>query len=232
MKMNLTEARKILKNNGYKILTEDSSSEATVYLYLSKPNKSNDKVWFEAYGQEASDVRLNLNIDYFKELLSKLGVSNKFFTELDKLDWDAIKETYEYESDEYAFGEAQSRSWDNGAFGGNNNPDYDWGGEISAQLYNNIKEDDVSYFLRIVTAEVLVGILMGDTDVDAMYDYIDNKNIEEAFTTYKEYQKYLDKLGVTVDDVVDFVNAMTNDNLIHILTNDIKDTPDFSEDLN
>ena len=102
--MNLTEARKILKNNGYKILTEDSSDEATVYLYLSKPNKSNDKTWFDTNGQEASDVGLYLNSDYFKGLLSKLGVSDKFFTELDKLDWDAIKETYEYEGDVYAFG--------------------------------------------------------------------------------------------------------------------------------
>lgn len=229
--MNLTEARKILKNNGYKILTEDSSSEATVYLYLSKPNKSNDKVWFEAYGQEASDVRLNLNIDYFKELLSKLGVSNKFFTELDKLDWDAIKETYEYEGDVYAFGEAQSSSWENGAYGGNNNPDYDWGGEISAQLYNNIKEDDVSYFLRNVTAEALVIMLNDDTDTHSMYDYIDNGNIEDIFTN-EQNKKYIDKLGVTIDEVVDFVNAMSNDNLIQTLVKAISETPDFSENLN
>lgn len=230
--MNLTEARKILKNNGYKILTEDSSDEATVYLYLSKPNKSNDKVWFEAYGQEASDVRLNLNIDYFKELLSKLGVSNKFFKLLDELDWDAIKDTYEYEGDTFAFGEAQSSSWENGAYGGNNNPDYDWGGEISAQIYNNIQTDDVSYFLKNITAEVIVTILNGDTDVAAICDYIDNDNIVEIFTTDEENKKHLDEFGATIDEVVDFVNAMSNDNLIHVLTNDIKETPDFSEDLN
>ena len=229
--MNLTEARKILKNNGYKILTEDSSDEATVYLYLAKPNKSNDKVWFAAYGQEASDVRLNLNIDYFKELLSKLGVSNKFFKLLDELDWDAIKDTYEYEGDVYAFGEAQSSTWENGAYGGNNNPDYDWGGEISAQIYNNIEEDDVSYFLRNVTAEVLVTILNGKTDVDAIYDNIDNGNIEDIFTN-EIHKNHLDEFGATIDDVVDFVNAMSNDNLIHVLVNDIRETPDFSEDLN
>ena len=229
--MNLTEARKILKNNGYKILIESSSDESLVYLYLSKSKNSNDKVWFEAYGQDASDVRLNLNIDYFKELLSKLGVSNKFFTLLDKLDWDAIKETYEYESDEYAFGEAQSRSWDNGAFGGNNNPDYDWGGEITAQLYSNIKEDDVAIFLKNVTAEVLVTLVNCDIDTPSMCNYIDNGNIEDIFTD-DQNKKYMDELGVTIDDIDDFINAMSNDNLVRVLANDIRDTPDFSEDLN
>ena len=231
MKMNLTEARKILKNNGYKILTESSSDESPVYLYLEKPDNSKVKVWFETYGQDASDVRLNLNIDYFKGLLSKLGVSDKFFTLLDKLDWDAIKETYEYEGDVYAFGEAESKTWDNGAFGGNNNPDYDWGGEISAQIYNNIKEDDVSYFLRNVAAESLVILLHGDTDTYSMYDYIDNGNIEEIFTD-EENKKYIDEFGVTVDDINDFVNAMSNDNLLQTLVKDISETPDYSEDLN
>ena len=229
--MNLTEARKILKNNGYKILTESSSDESPVYLYLEKPDNSKVKVWFETYGQDASDVRLNLNIDYFKGLLSKLGVSDKFFTLLDKLDWDAIKETYEYEGDVYAFGEAESKTWDNGAFGGNNNPDFDWGGEISAQIYNNIKEDDVSYFLRNVAAESLVILLHGDTDTYSMYDYIDNGNIEEIFTD-EENKKYIDEFGVTVDDINDFVNAMSNDNLLQTLVKDISETPDYSEDLN
>ena len=229
--MNLTEARKILKNNGYKILTESSSDEALVYLYLDKPNNSKVKVWFETYGQEASDVRLNLNIDYFKGLLSKLGVSDKFFTILDKLDWDAIKETYEYEGDVYAFGEAESKTWDNGAYGGNNNPDYDWGGEITAEVYNNIQEDDVSSFLRNVAAESLVIILNGDTDAYSMYDYIDNDNLEEIFTD-EENKKLIDELGVTVDDVVDFVNAMSNDNLLQALAQDISETPNYSEDLN
>lgn len=229
--MNLTEARKILKNNGYKILTESSSDESLVYLYLSKSKNSKDKVWFEAYGQDASDVRLNLNIDYFKELLSKLGVSNKFFTLLDKLDWDAIKETYEYDGDLYAFGEAESSSWDNGAFGGNNNPDYDWGGEISAQLYSNIKEDDVAIFLKNVTAESLVTLVNCDIDVDSMSRYIDNGKIEDIFTN-EQNKKYMDELGVTIDDIVDFVNAMSNDNLLQTLAKDINETPDFSEKLN
>ena len=229
--MNLTEARKILKNNGYKILTESSSDESPVYLYLEKPDNSKVKVWFETYGQDASDVRLNLNIDYFKGLLSKLGVSDKFFTLLDKLDWDAIKETYEYEGDVYAFGEAESKTWDNGAFGGNNNPDYDWGGEISAQIYNNIKEDDVSYFLKNVAAESLVILLHGDSDTYSMYDYMDNGKIEDIFTD-EENKKYIDEFGVTVDDVVDFVNAMSNDNLLQTLAKDISETPDYSEDLN
>ena len=228
MKMNLTEARKILKNNGYKILTE-SSDDSQVYLYLAKPD-TKVKVWFEAYGQDASDVRLNLNIDYFKELLSNLGVSNKFFTLLNDLDWDAIKETYEYDGD-YAFGEAQSNTWDNGAYGGNNNPDFDWGGEISAQLYSNIDEDDVSHFLRNVTAEVLVTMLNNDTDTPSMCDYIDNGNIEDIFTD-EQNKKYIDEFGVTIDDINDFINAMSNDNLIQTLTKDIKETPDFSEDLN
>lgn len=230
--MNLTEARKILKYNGYKILTESSSDEAPVYLYLEKPDNSKVKVWFETYGQDASDVRLNLNIDYFKGLLSKLGVSDKFFTLLNKLDWDAIKEeTYEYEGDVYAFGEAESKTWDNGAFGGNNNPDFDWGGEISAQIYNNIKEDDVSYFLRNVAAESLVILLHGDTDTYSMYDYMDNGNIEDIFTD-EENKKYIDEFGVTVDEVVDFVNAMSNDNLLQTLAKDISETPNYSEDLN
>ena len=229
--MNLTEARKILKNNGYKILTESSSDESPVYLYLEKPDNSKVKVWFETYGQDASDVRLNLNIDYFKGLLSKLGVSDKFFTLLDKLDWDAIKETYEYEGDVYAFGEAESKTWDNGAFGGNNNPDFDWGGEISAQIYNNIKEDDVSYFLRNVAAESLVILLHGDTDTYSMYDYLDHGKIEDIVTD-EEKKKDLDEFGVTVDDVVDFVNAMSNDNLLQTLVKDISETPDYSEDLN
>lgn len=230
--MNLTEARKVLKNNGYKIITESSSDEALVYLYLAKPNNSKVKVWFDTNGQEASDVELNLNIDYFKGLLSKLGVSNKFFTLLDKLDWDTIKEeTYEYEGDVYAFGEAESKTWDNGAFGGNNNPDFDWGGEITAKLYNNINEDDVSSFLRNIAAETLVTILNGETDAYSMGDYIDNGNIEDIFTD-EENKKLIDELGVTVDDINDFVNAMSNDNLIQTLTKDIKETPDYSEDLN
>ena len=229
--MNLTEARKVLKNNGYKIITESSTDEALVYLYLAKPNNSKVKVWFDTNGQEASDVELNLNIDYFKGLLSKLGVSNKFFTLLDKLDWDEIKETYEYEGDLYAFGEAESKTWDNGAFGGNNNPDFDWGGEITAKLYNNINEDDVSSFLRNIAAETLVTILNGETDAYSMCDYIDNGNIEDIFTD-EENKKLIDELGVTVDDINDFVNAMSNDNLIQTLTKDIKETPDFSEDLN
>lgn len=231
--MRLDEAKQILKRNGYRILTE-SEEEAQVYLYLADPDNSKVKVWFEAYGQDASDVRLNLNIDYFKELLSKLGVSNKFFNLLDDLDWDCIKETYEYEGDVYSFGEAHSDCWDNGAFGGNNNPDYDWGGEISAQLYN-IDEDDVVYFLRNVTAEALVILFNGTTDILSMYDYIDNGNIEDAFTNEEygeDYKKYIDELGVTIDEVVDFVNAMADDNLIKTLTKDIKETPDFSEDLN
>lgn len=229
--MNLTEARKVLKNNGYKIITESSSDEALVYLYLAKPNNSKVKVWFDTNGQEASDVELNLNIDYFKGLLSKLGVSDKFFTLLDKLDWDDIKETYEYEGDLYAFGEAESKTWDNGAFGGNNNPDYDWGGEITAKLYNNINEDDVSSFLRNIAAETLVTILNGETDVYSMYDYIDNGNIEDIFTD-EENKKLIDELGVTVDDIVDFVNAMSNNNLLQTLAKDISETPDYSEDLN
>lgn len=229
MKMNLTEARKILKNNGYKILTESSSDEAQVYLYLEKSD-TKVKVWFEAYGQDASDVRLNLNIDYFKELLTNLGVSTKFFKLLNDLDWDAIKETYEYDGD-YAFGEAQSNTWDNGAYGGNNNPDYDWGGEITAQLYS-IDKDDVSHFLKNVTAEVLVGMVNGDTDVGSMSEYIDEGKIEEIFTNDEEFKKYIDELGVTIDDINDFINAMSNDNLIQTLTADIKETPDFSEDLN
>ena len=229
--MNLTEARKVLKNNGYKIITESSTDEALVYLYLAKPNNSKVKVWFDTNGQEASDVELNLNIDYFKGLLSKLGVSNKFFTLLDKLDWDEIKETYEYEGDLYAFGEAESKTWDNGAFGGNNNPDFDWGGEITAKLYNNINEDDVSSFLRNIAAETLVTILNGETDAYSMCDYIDNGNIEDIFTD-EENKKLIDELGVTVDDINDFVNAMSNDNLIQTLTKDIKETPDYSEDLN
>lgn len=228
--MKLTEARKILKNNGYKILIE-SSDDGQVYLYLDKPD-TKVKVWFEAYGQDASDVRLNLNIDYFKELLSKLGVSTKFFTLLNDLDWDCIKETYEYESDKYAFGEAQSDTWDNGAYGGNNNPDFDWGGEISAQLYSNIDEDDVSHFLKNVTAEVLVTMLNNDIDTPSMSEYIDNGKLEEIFTNDEEFQKYMAELGVTIDDINDFVNAMSNDNLIQTLTKDIKETPDFSEDLN
>lgn len=228
--MNLTEARKILKNNGYKILTE-SSDDGQVYLYLDKPD-TKVKVWFEAYGQDASDVRLNLNIDYFKELLTKLGVSTKFFTLLNDLDWDCIKETYEYESDKYAFGEAQSDTWDNGAYGGNNNPDFDWGGEISAQLYSNIDEDDVSHFLKNVTAEVLVTMLNNDIDTPSMSEYIDNGKLEEIFTNDEDFKKYMDELGVTIDDIDDFVNAMSNDNLIQTLTKDIKETPDFSEDLN
>lgn len=227
--MNLTEARKILKNNGYKILTESSSDEAQVYLYLEKSD-TKVKVWFEAYGQDASDVRLNLNIDYFKELLTNLGVSTKFFKLLNDLDWDAIKETYEYDGD-YAFGEAQSNTWDNGAYGGNNNPDYDWGGEITAQLYS-IDKDDVSHFLKNVTAEVLVGMVNGDTDVGSMSEYIDEGKIEEIFTNDEEFKKYIDELGVTIDDINDFINAMSNDNLIQTLTADIKETPDFSEDLN
>lgn len=229
--MNLTEARKVLKNNGYKIITESSSDEALVYLYLAKPNNSKVKVWFDTNGQEASDVELNLNIDYFKGLLSKLGVSDKFFTLLDKLDWDDIKETYEYEGDLYAFGEAESKTWDNGAFGGNNNPNYDWGGEITAKLYNNINEDDVSSFLRNIAAETLVTILNGETDVYSMYDYIDNGNIEDIFTD-EENKKLIDELGVTVDDIVDFVNAMSNNNLLQTLAKDISETPDYSEDLN
>ena len=229
MKMNLTEARTILKNNGYKILTE-SSDDAEVYLYLAKSD-TKVKVWFEAYGQDASDVRLNLNIDYFKELLTKLGVSTKFFKLLNDLDWDAIKETYEYDGD-YAFGEAQSDTWDNGAYGGNNNPDYDWGGEISAQLYSNIDEDDVSHFLKNVTSEVLVGLVNGDTDVGSMSEYIEDGEIEKIFTNDEDFKKYIDEFGVTIDDINDFINAMSNDNLIQTLTKDINETPDFSEDLN
>ena len=228
--MNLFEAKTILKNNGYKILTE-SSGDSQVYLYLDKPD-TKVKVWFEAYGQDASDVRLNLNIDYFKELLSNLGVSNKFFTLLNDLDWDAIKETYEYEGDKYAFGEAQSDTWDNGAYGGNNNPDFDWGGEISAQLYNNIDEDDVANFLKNVTSEVLVSLVNGDTDVYSMCEYIEEGKIEEIFTNDEDFKKYIDEFGVTIDDINDFINAMSNDNLIQTLTADIKKTPDFSEDLN
>ena len=231
MKMKLTEAKKILKNNGYKILTESSSDEALVYLYLAKPRNSKVKVWFDTNGQEASDVDLNLNIDYFKGLLSKLGVSDKFFTLLDNLDWDDIKETYEYEGDKYAFGEAESNTWDNGAFGGNNNPDYDWGGEITAAIYNNITEDDVAIFLKNIAAETLVTILNGETDAYSMQDYIDNDKIEDIFTD-EENKKLIDDLGVTVDDVIDFVNAMSNDNLLQILTNDINETPKYSEDLN
>lgn len=229
--MNLIEARKILKNNGYKILTESSSDEAKVYLYLEK-SSTKVKVWFETYGQDASDVRLNLNIDYFKELLSNLGVSNKFFTLLNNLDWDSIKETYEDEGDKFAFGEAQSDTWDNGAFGGNNNPDFDWGGEISAQLYNNIDEDDVANFLKNLTSEVLVSLVNGDTDVYSMCEYIEEGKIEEIFTNDEEFQKYIDEFGVTIDDINDFINAMSNDNLIQTLTADIKKTPKYSEELN
>jgi hypothetical protein len=224
----LFEARTILKNNGYKILTE-SSDDAEVYLYLEKSD-TKVKVWFEAYGQDASDVRLNLNIDYFKELLTNLGVSTKFFKLLNDLDWDAIKETYEYDGD-YAFGEAQSDTWDNGAYGGNNNPDYDWGGEITAQLYN-IDEDDVSHFLKNVTSEVLVGLVNGDTDVGSMSEYIEDGEIEKIFTNDDDFKKYIDEFGVTIDDINDFINAMSNENLIQTLTADIKKTPNYSEDLN
>lgn len=233
--MKLEEAKQILNDSGYKLLKESEDSEETsVYLYLDKPSSSKikNKVWFD--GSDISDITLNLDIDYFKELLSKLGVSNKFFKLIDDLDWSCIQETYEYEGDLYAFGEAQSRTWDNGAFGGNNNPDFDWGGEIVAQTFCK-NEDGVAYFLRNITAEALVALFNNSTDTLSMYDYIDNKNIEDAFTNDEygeEYKKYIDEFGVTIDEVVDFVNAMSNDKLIQTLAKDIQETPDFSEDLN
>ena len=64
-----------------------------------------------------------------------------------------------------------------------------------------------------------------------MYDYMDNGKIEDIFTD-EENKKYIDEFGVTVDDVVDFVNAMSNDNLLQTLAKDISETPDYSEDLN
>ena len=72
----------------------------------------------------------------------------------------------------------------------------------------------------------------GDTDVYSMSEYIDEGKIEEIFTNDEEFQKYIDEFGVTIDDINDFINAMSNDNLIQTLTKDIKETPDFSEDLN
>ena len=232
--MKLTEAKEILKRNGYRVLTE-SEGEAQVYLYLSKPDGRKDKIWFMYSGSEASSIELNLNIDYFKELLSKLGVSNKFFNLLDDLDWGCIKETYEYEGegDLYSFGEAHSDCWDNGAYGGNNNPNFDWGGELTANLYSD-NEDAVVYFLRNITAEALVALFNNSTDIFSMYDYIDNGNIEDAFTDEEygeKYKKYIDEFGVTIDEVVDFVNAMSNDKLIQTLAKDIKETPDFRERL-
>ena len=226
--MKLEEAKTILEENGYRVLTE-SAEEAQVYLFLDKPKKENVKVWFDSSGQKASDITLNLNIDYFKELLSKLGVSNKAFKLLDILDWSCIQETYEEDSDLYAFGEAHSSFWDNGAFGGNNNPDFEWGGELTAELYFD-NEDAVVHFLRNIAAEALVTLCDGYFSILDANDYIDDENLEEVFTI-EEYKKFIDELGITNDEVVDFVNAMSDDNLIKTLVKNIKETPDFSERL-
>ena len=74
-------------------------------------------------------------------------------------------------------------------------------------------------------AGFLIGLILSE------FDRVD---IEDAFTNEEyseEYKKYIDKFGVTIDDVVDFVNAMSDNNLIKTLTKDIQETPDFYESL-
>lgn len=218
--MNLTEAKRILKNNGYKVLIE-SSEKAPVYLYFDKPENPKDKVWFEAFGTDASGVKLYLNIDYFERLLSKLGVSNKFFKLIDFLDWDGIQEEYVNEENKpnggtYSVGEAMCDNSSDGCY-------------FTAQVYTE-PEYGVAYFLRYITAEALLNLFnSANIQFDDLVDYIDNKNIEDIFTDNEGCKQCIDKFGVTIDDVVDFVNAMLNDKLIQTLANVIQATPDFRE---